>query len=153
MKRFMVLFIAFMVSLSYASCVSDDGLGHVYPSYDTRSGFSETSTIEESEIEIVLEWEDFPDYTKDIPKPDFITGSPLRVNVAGEVVLTFSSDEDTDANRLRHYLEGLQNVGYDLVLDCETEDVFYGKVCKDGCVVMEYTYRYGLILLDVFKNC
>lgn len=97
-------------------------------------------------------WDAYPDYTSSLPKLNFETEKPFEVLTAGEITLSFVATKEATLKDLQDYLDTLEALGYDNHADFESADNFGGKIYKNGTVVLEYTYKYGTIIIDVFKT-
>lgn len=154
MKRLFSLIIVAMAFVLLVSC-GDNGQDSNSLDIEASDNLSDAYSLDLEKSEEAEErdkWEDFPEYTLGIPKPIFVADSPLIVNVASESILTFSALEGTEREELTEYLLELEKLGFVCKTDSNTPDLFSGKVYSDNVPVLEYTYRYGRIFLDVFKN-
>ena len=149
MKR-LILFV--VLSATIIACVSCSETNVSNYSHDAIS--SETN---DELISIVLSqddvkgWNYYSEYTFALPQPSFEIESTIEVFVAGEMVLTFKSHDNSTVSDLLSYVDALEALGFENRVDFNSNELYYGKVYRDGVIAMEYTYRYGVILIDVFK--
>lgn len=108
--------------------------------------YSHTSAYAESKYK----WEDFPEYTAKLPKPDFSLGEGIALSVAGVLTPTFVSDNKAALADLTVYLQKLTESGFENTVTNSDEENYRGIVCKNGKAVLDYTYKNHVIILTLY---
>lgn len=134
-------------NISYAPASEEDDNTDIL--YEVESAVSDSSALSEDVLSV---WASYADYTAGVPDPEFFTSEAMNISVSGVSVVVFTSNDDKQLNDLKIYLTGLEQCGFCNVVTTDGEDFYEGAVYSQSKLVFEYTYRYGTIVFDVFKN-
>ena len=169
MKKILTLALALMIAFSLAACGGKSGnrllddlqnaVGEKIPFGSSKSdpGASQNSesngneSRNDGQIQTTGKtWDDLSEYTAKLPKPDFVTDSPLMLESVGDKFLRFQAVDGTTIDDIKAYISEMENAGYVVQSGSDAAETYIGDVRDtNGNIVLNYSYNFGQVSIDV----